>query len=207
MKLFSYDSVLMRFFNRLFDLMILTIAWTISCIPIFTIGAATTALYDTTMMLTKQDVRPFQYYRKSFVRFFKPATICWLIYLALAVIIGVDYMAFYYNWPEFAAAARIVTILLVITLLFSLIMIFPIIGTFAGNIREYMFNAFALSFMYAPLTLLMLLIYVGFIYISLQMFMILCVMLILGHGVVAFINSYILRFIFRKYLPETDRKY
>ena len=207
MKLFSYDSGLMRFFNRLFDLMILTIIWTISCIPIFTIGAATTALYDTTMMLTKRDVKLFQYYKESFLKFFKPATICWLIYLALGVIIGVDYMAFYYNWPEYIGAVRIITILLVITLLFSLIMIFPIIGTFAGNIGEYIFNAFALSFMYAPLTLLMLLIYIGVLYISLQMFMILCVVLILGHGVVAFINSYILRFIFRKYLPETDRKY
>jgi uncharacterized membrane protein YesL len=207
MKLFSYEGGLMRFFNRLFDLMILTILWTISCIPIFTIGAATTALYDTTMTLTKRDVSLFKYYKESFRKFFKPATICWLIYVVIGFIIGIDYMAFYYNWPDRLGIVRIITALLIITLIFSMVMCFPIICTFAGNIREYLFNAFAISFMYAPLTLLMILIYFGFIYVGLQMFMLLCLLLILGHGVVAYINSYILRFIFRKYLPETDVKY
>lgn len=207
MKLFSYDGGVMRFFNRLFDLMVLTLAWTVSCIPIFTAGAATTALYDTAMTLTKQDVSPFKYYRQSFKRFFKPATGCWLIYLAVAVIVTVDYIAFYYNWPQFLGPVRVVTGILAATLLFSLMLVFPVISTFAGNIREYLFNAFVISFMYAPLTLLMLLIYAGVLYVGLQMFMILCLFLILGHGIIAFINAYILRFIFRKYLPETDKRY
>lgn len=207
MKLFSYDGGLMRFFNRVFDLMILTIIWWISCIPIITIGAATTALYDTTMTLTKKNVKPFKYYRDSFKRFFKPSTICWIIYLVIGIAIAVDFMAFNYNWPQFLGAVRIITGFLVITLLFSLTLIFPIIGTFAGNIREYMFNAFVISFMYAPLTLLMILIIGAGIYIASKAFFLLGLVLLLGPGVLAFINAYILRFIFRKYLPEDDPKY
>lgn len=207
MKLFSYEGGLMRFFNRLFDLMVLTIVWWISCIPIVTIGTATTALYDTAMTLTKKDIKPFPYYRQSFMRFFKPSTICWLIYLILGIAIVGDYFAFQYNWTAYIGVVRIITGFLVITLLFSLMLIFPIICTFAGNIREYIFNAFALSFMYAPFTLLMILLTGCVIYIGLKAWVLLGIVILLGPGVISFINAYILRFIFRKYLPENDPKY
>ena len=207
MKLFSYDGGMMRFFNRLFDLMVLTIIWWISCIPIITIGAATTALCDTAMTLTKKDVKPFQYYKDSFKRFFKPSTICWLIYLVIGIVVAVDFMAFNYNWPQYLGIVRVITGFLCITVLFSLMLIFPIIATFAGNAREYIFNAFVISFMYAPLTLLMILITGSAFYIASKAFFLFGIILLLGPGVLAFINAYILRYIFRKYLPEDDPKY
>lgn len=207
MKFFSYDGSLMRFFNRLFDLMVLSIIWWISCIPIVTIGAATTALYDTSMTLTKKDIKPFKYYRQSFRRFWKPSTICWIIYFVIGIAVAGDFIAFNYNWPQYLTIVRVITGFLVITLAFSLMLVFPVISTFEGNIREYMFNAFVLSFMYAPLTLLMILIIGAVVYIALKAFSLLFIVLLLGPGVAAFINAYILRFIFRKYLPEDDPKY
>ena len=44
MKLFNLESPLMRALARIGDLIILNFVWIICCIPIVTIGAATTAM-------------------------------------------------------------------------------------------------------------------------------------------------------------------
>ena len=42
---YSEKSPLLNFVNRLLDILLLNILWIVSCIPIVTIGAATTAVY------------------------------------------------------------------------------------------------------------------------------------------------------------------
>lgn len=44
--IFNYDNKFFRAVNKLADLVILSFCWLISCIPIFTIGAASSALYS-----------------------------------------------------------------------------------------------------------------------------------------------------------------
>lgn len=43
--LFNYDNPIWRFIGKLADLMILNLLWIICSLPVFTIGASTTALY------------------------------------------------------------------------------------------------------------------------------------------------------------------
>ena len=45
-KLFTEDNKIFQFLSLLADLMILTLQWLVACLPIVTIGAATTALYS-----------------------------------------------------------------------------------------------------------------------------------------------------------------
>ena len=47
MGIFNIDNKFFRALNKLVDMVILSFCWIISCIPVFTIGAASTALYDT----------------------------------------------------------------------------------------------------------------------------------------------------------------
>ena len=47
--LFNYDNPVWRFIGKLGDLVLLNLLWLICCIPVFTAGAATTAVYYVTL--------------------------------------------------------------------------------------------------------------------------------------------------------------
>ena len=46
-KLFDLDSPFMNVINKLSDIIIINLVYIFCCLPVFTIGAATTALYYT----------------------------------------------------------------------------------------------------------------------------------------------------------------
>lgn len=55
MGIFNIDNKFFRALNKLVDMVILSFCWIISCIPVFTIGAASTALYDTSRRVIHHD--------------------------------------------------------------------------------------------------------------------------------------------------------
>ena len=89
--LFNYDNPIWRFIGKFWDLLIIHILWVICCIPIVTVGAATTAMYYVTLRLVRDDdgytIRSFF---KSFKENFKQATIIWMLFLVIGLILGFD---------------------------------------------------------------------------------------------------------------------
>lgn len=89
--LFSIDNPIMRFLNKAADCLILSLVWMICCIPIVTIGVATTAFYYTITKTIRNDrgyvVREFFH---SFKTNFKQSTIMWFIMIAIVIFAYVD---------------------------------------------------------------------------------------------------------------------
>ena len=44
-EIFNYDNGFWRFMGKLWDALVLNILWVVCCIPLVTVGAATTAVY------------------------------------------------------------------------------------------------------------------------------------------------------------------
>ena len=101
-KIFDMDSPVMRFLNRVADLLMLNILMIFCCIPVITIGASFTAMhYVILKMVRGEEGYLFRGFFKSFVRNFKQATLIWLIMLlAMAVVIG-DSLILKYSMVEF----------------------------------------------------------------------------------------------------------
>ena len=80
-----------RFIGKFWDVLIVNLLWFFLSIPIFTIGASTTAMYYVTLKLARDDdgytIRSFF---KSFKENFKQATIIWMIFLITGVVLGFD---------------------------------------------------------------------------------------------------------------------
>ena len=55
MKIFSVDSPLYRFLNRLLDILKLNFLWILGSIPIFTIGVSTTAAMSVALKLADDE--------------------------------------------------------------------------------------------------------------------------------------------------------
>ena len=86
MKLFSMDGKFLETFNKITDLVTLNILWLLCCIPIITIGASTSALYQVTLQIAEnRDSYITKEFFKAFRENFRQATIVWL-----AVIVGTD---------------------------------------------------------------------------------------------------------------------
>lgn len=80
-NVFSYDSKLMIMLNSLASTMFLNLLYVLCCVPVVTIGAATTALYRGCRAIAEDET----WYRAFFRAFkvsFRRATLAWLIQLA-----------------------------------------------------------------------------------------------------------------------------
>ena len=101
MGIFNIDNKFFRALNKLVDMVILSFCWVISCIPVFTIGAASTALYDTSRRVIHHDEGyVWRGYWHAFKENFKQATKAWLVQLVILIVLLGD---IYITWSGLKA--------------------------------------------------------------------------------------------------------
>lgn len=208
---FNYDNPVWRFIGKFGDLILLNILWLVCSIPIFTIGASTTAVYYVTLKLARNDdgytIRSFF---KSFKENFKQSTIIWLILLAVGVILGIDLFFF---TKMFAGSQTFRTVMLTVFLAMFIIYsaitiyIFPLQSRFYNSIRRTFFNAFFMSIRHLFRTIGMIAIDAVLIVLAFVVMIppLMMVFVLFGFPLLAFINSYILSPVFDIYTPKDDR--
>lgn len=155
-NLFDIDSPLMQTLGRLADLMILNFLTMICCIPIFTAGAAFTALdYMCLKMVRNEENYLIRGYFKSFKENFKQATGIWLIILwVIAAVVG-DILIMYYAAVEFPFIIRMAVLFVSIVTLCTSMYVFPMQAKFVNPVFKTIKNAFKASLLQFPRTLLM----------------------------------------------------
>lgn len=88
---FNADNKLWSAVNSAVDAIILNVMWLFTCIPIITLGAATTAFYYTThKVIRNQRSGIWKEYWSSFKGNFKQATKTWLIFLVMFIMFYLD---------------------------------------------------------------------------------------------------------------------
>ena len=211
---FNYDNPVWRFAGRLGDMFILNILWILCCIPIFTIGASTTALYYCTLKIVKnEDYGNIRMFFHSFKQNFVQATIIWLIMLSLGMILVFDFY-FFGNIMTGADSIRFVlralTGAILLIWLFVLLYVFPLLSRFDNSIKHTLSNAAFMSLRFIGSTLAMLvsdaailvLGYMALFYIP----WVTAVLFFLGFPVIAWVNSTMLDHIFEKFMPKREER-
>jgi uncharacterized membrane protein YesL len=197
--LFNPNNIFFKFMGRISDLMILNFLWIVFSIPIVTIGASTTALYNTTLKLVDEtEGYMLTNYFNSFKQNFKKATTIWIGELFIICIIGVNLVF----WIQFKSIVGYVAvgILIFITFLFLLttVYLFPILSSFNRTIKDIVKKACILSLRYLPYSLVILLISSIFMGIILIFPFTILFMIFVGVAFYAYINSYLFKMIFKK---------
>ena len=143
--MFSPDSKFMEIFGRITDLVLLNLLFMITCLPIFTIGAATTALYTMCFRLMREEYSGIiKTYFKAFRDNFKQATLLWML---LVLIIGPGLYYFYVLF-SLDSLLRYLGFLFVILGLLSAMTasyVFPWISQFENSTAQALRNALILS--------------------------------------------------------------
>lgn len=152
--LFDPDAPIMQFISRFCDIVVLNFVFLLTCLPIFTIGAANTALYDVvSRMDTEREGKLLKTYFHAFKENFRQSTVIWLILLLFGA-------ATYLNMVRFSDLGGIVGyVLFVFAMLALLISVFifsyafPLLSRFRNSIRNTLQNAMILSIGNLPRTL------------------------------------------------------
>ena len=190
MKLFNLDSPVMVFLSKVANLMILNVLTIICCIPIFTAGAAITALYYVTIKMARGEN-------------FKQATIIWLIMLVVIAIIAVDWRVTLVMMT--GSSAKIMkTVLFIVSFLLLLtgLYIFPVLSRFDNTVKNTFRNAFLISFMNLPKSVLIVIIHLIPVALLLVTIQALPFLFLLGVPAVAYFSSLLYVGIFKRFEPE-----
>ncbi|MGL5435965.1 MAG: YesL family protein [Lachnospiraceae bacterium] len=208
-SIFNYDNPVWRFIGKFFELMILHVLWLICSIPIFTVGASTTAVYYVTLKLVRdEDGSTIRSFFKSFKENFKQSTIIWLIMLAAGAIIGFDlyfFLELYTTVSHFRTFMVVLFSAVAIIYTAIFLYVFPLQSRFYNPVKKTLFNAFFMSIRHLLQTIGIVAIDAAVIVFVMVVPVFLPLLLLFGFPLLAFINSYIFASIFAKYMPSDER--
>ena len=204
-SMFSPDSKIMQVLSRIADLVILNVLYLITCLPVITIGAATTALYNVSFRMLREDAGVVKPYFRALKENFKEATQLWLLLLFLGVPAWLYFDKFYHMAGILRYGYFLFLTILVLTVLVGGF-VFPWLSRFSNNVPTTVRNAMLLCIGYLPRALVILMVNVlpfGLWALNYDLFLkvsFLWISLYFAAG--AYFNANLLRKVFAPYIPE-----
>jgi len=198
---FNLDGPFHKWGTELADVMLLSLLWVVCSLPIFTIGASTTALYYVFGKKVRgEDPYIFKNFFKSFKQNFKQATVVTLIlgllwfsvYLYYKIITGGDVK----TWMQVMALFYMVQVT-VMTLY-----IFPVLSRFEMTMK----NLLLASFIYGNRHLLTTLICGALFIISILVTFSLTPFSMFAFGIYALVSSYFFQKVFTRHIENSIKE-
>ena len=202
MKFLSYESKFSQILLKLTYSCYLNLLWFICCIPVFTIGASTTALYAVTLkIVNERETGLTQQFFKAFRENFRQATVLWLILLLTGTFLATDGYILYHLfrtsqgavavlWTLVSALVIVASIAYVIVLLY----VFPLTASVINSNLAMLKNSFLIGTHYLFCTIMTAAIHFAMFYVTVSMF---TPMIIFGEGLCALMSSYLLSGVIR----------
>lgn len=191
-RLLSPDNLVMQFITKIVNAVYLNILWFICSLPVFTIGASTTALYYVTLKMVKNEEGNLtKAFFHSFKENFKQGTIIWIVLLGLGIILGIDGYVLYHMRFEnvFWTVCTAVFIVVLVAYAIVLMYIFPLLSRFSNTTRAMLKNAIMIGMRFLYCTALMAVIHFVMAFIIINIF---TPAIIFGEGLCAFLCSFLL---------------
>ena len=208
--LFSPDSKFMQAMSRVGDLLMLNLAFLLTCIPVITIGAASSALYTVCFRFhTDREGKLFRTYFQAFREEFRRGTVLWLFILVFGAASAVNTYIIYHMQGIIQWTCLLFSVLLVLILLIHAYS-FPLTSQFSSSVGNTVKTALALSLGYLPRSALVTALNIfplALLLLDLYHFLQLGVLWVtLYFAAAAYVNSIILKKVFAPYLKEEPKE-
>lgn len=205
---FNPDSKLMTFCGRLVDLTRINLLWLVCCLPVFTIGASTTAMLTALYAFRAGEPCGGKVFFAAFRKTFGKATVLWLAIVFFGFVLGLDYyLVAHLDFPGRMAVIGVIFFFAAL-LLFAFELMFPLLSQFPGSIRDLVVNAVLLILSNLPKLLLVTAMNLlpGLLFLLLpQVFLLLGFFwLICGFALVALYDISVLERIFAPFRDKTE---
>ncbi len=205
--LFNLDNPVFKFLSTLVDLALLNVLFVISCIPIFTIGAALTALqYVMVTGWDTQNSKLIKMYTRSFKQNFKQSTIVWLVMLVIgAFFAATGWMIYQQSKVDDSVIFMVIIIVFALICLAYLCIftyIWPMIAKFENTTMMMVVNSLVMAVSHLPSTLIVWMIFgLGVYCMSMNLVVAAFGVLILC-AVIAYFMGKVFQNVFAPYLKE-----
>ena len=197
MKFFSYESRFSQILLKLCYACYLNLLWFVCSIPIFTVGASTTALYYTSLKIIRGEesyVGPtfFRAFRENF----RQATVLWLILLGVGLFLGADgYILYHLRQSSTGTLAVIWTVILAVVIaaavLYVIVLeyVFPLLASVSNTNRAMLKNSFLIGTHYLFATILVFAVHFAMFFVVVAWF---TPLIVFGEGLCAMISAWLL---------------
>ena len=197
MKFFSYESRFSQILLKLCYACYLNLLWFVCSIPVFTIGAATTALYYASLKVVRdEDSHVGAMFFRSFRENFRQATQIWLILLGVGLFLGADaYILYHLRLTSTGTLAVIWTLVLAVVIAAAVIYvivlehIFPLLASVSNTNRAMFKNAFLIGTHYLFATILVFAVHFAMFFVVVAWF---TPLIVFGEGLCALISAWLL---------------
>ena len=197
MKFFSYESKFSQLLLKICYSCYLNLLWFVCSLPVVTIGAATTALYYTSLKVIRGEESSLtQQFFHSFRENFKQATVLWLIMAGIGLFLAGDgYILYHLRLSSSGALAVLWTVILAIVIaaaivwVIELLFLFPLIASVSNDNRSMLKNAFLIGTHYLFATILVFAVHFAVFFVVVAWF---TPLIILGEGLCAMISAWLL---------------
>lgn len=209
---FSVDSPLMSALGKLADLVFCNIMFCLFSLPLFTVGASLTALYDCAGSIVEDEEEAFviRQFWKSFRRNFKRGTVLGLICMAVFLLLWAYYAAVGTLAGNLQRTYQVTFLVLVFLTLAVFQYVFPLQAKFRMKVGRTLKTAALLSAAALPWTLASLAVTGLAIYLTFFMNpdgvgMAVYLWLFVLFALVAYLNSFFFRQAFKRLAREQDK--
>ena len=162
--IFSYDGKFAALMDKVAGLFWLNLLTLFTSLPIITAGVSITACYYVTLKMARNEEGYItKGFFKSFKQNFRQSTIIWLIMLFFAAIFFLDYRMLNISAADGTKTVpfsnEIFIVICAVALIFIMISIyvFPVLAKFDNTIKNTIKNAFIMSVLHLPRTILLVL--------------------------------------------------
>ena len=198
---FSLDGPFNKYGTVLADILILSLMWLFFSLPLFTVGAATSALfYVTTRRIANREGYVTQDFWIAFKANFRKATVIWIMLVLLAFLLV-------FNLLNIGAVGNLrviifpVQIIILVQTVFMTVYIFPMLSRFDMDIKQVLKSSFFMANRHLPTSLTCVVLLFG-VFISIWF---MPIMFFVAPGLYGLLSSYMVMRVFKKYRPEMDR--
>ncbi len=209
-KLFNADSGLMRALSKIFDIGMLTLIYLVFCVPVVTVGAATTSLYYVSAKVLRHN-RSYVWreFWSSFKTNFVQSTIVWVITVIITLLLIVNMQIVGATADSEKGGYLMGAYLAILFILLCIsCYVYPIISRFGTRLSQILRLSLYCAFRHFLHTIILLLILaamVALIYAGMVTNIILT--FLFAPGLAGFASTYPMEHVMKKYMPKEEPKY
>ena len=197
MRLFSYESKFSQVVMMLCYSCFLNLLWFFCSLPIFTIGASTTALYYASLKIVRgEESYPARMFFRSFRENFKQATQLWLILLGVGLFLGADAYILYHLRKNSTGGTAVFWTLILALVIAAAVMyvivleyIFPLLASVSNTNTAMLKNSFLIGTHYLFATIMIFAVHFAMFFVVVAWF---TPLIVFGEGLCAMISAYLL---------------
>ncbi|MBR0313071.1 MAG: YesL family protein [Oscillospiraceae bacterium] len=201
-QVFDPDNLWWRFVSRCVDAVGLSVLWAMLCLPVVTVGPASSALYYTVVKCFRQGEKgTFGVFYRAFRENLKQGVIATLICLPVAAALAFGYAVMRASWGSDLGAVMFVAYDIALVVPAGIVCwLFPLLGRFSFRLRDAFRTAAMLALRHLPTTVVTVLLALELGIFTLERWWPVC----FAPALCALLTSLFFERIFPKYLSEAD---